>query len=127
MLNFATLIAPFGLPAPIVEAKPKVRIRAYSPQYYQWLGAAKPQPVVVPQPAVEMYKKIMPDDADHECGMCGGEGSILIRKTGRYVSCARCMGKGFLVEADMKRHAAYLKRKEEGRPMNVTYKNHYVA
>ena len=121
MLNFAALIAPFGLTAPIVEAKPKVRIRAYSKEYYQWLEAAKPKP------AVEMYKKMMPDDADHECGMCEGKGSILIRKTGRYVSCARCMGKGFLVEADLKRHAAYLKRKEEGRPMDVTYKNHYVA
>ncbi|MBM7454480.1 cytochrome c5 [Oceanisphaera litoralis] len=94
-------------------AAPKPRIRAYSPEYWEWLGVAQPVPAVEPEPAVE---QIVPA-IDTVCSCCKGTG-VYVGRTYQ-TRCARCKGDGILQPGHIKAFATWQSARAAGMPRVV--------
>lgn len=100
------------------EKPEKIRIRAYSPEYYEWIGGPKSTP---PTPAKQL---VMESSHGKKCTCCKGTGEYHLTRSNTYVSCAKCAGKGYVTPIDEARSRAYFKRRTEGQPMDTSYEDY---
>ncbi|URQ88251.1 MULTISPECIES: hypothetical protein [unclassified Pseudoalteromonas] len=101
---------------PVAE---KIRIRAYSAEYYEWIGQSIPMPEKSPEiKAVELIKASSNGKA---CRACDGTGLYRIHKHNKDIPCAKCAGKGYITPIDEARSKAYTARRNAGLPMDASH------
>lgn len=102
--------------APTVrEVAEKVRIRAYSKEYYQWIG----QPM--PSSPIRSVAQIAADAMGKKCKSCAGTGLYRLHKFNKDIPCAKCAGKGIVTMIDEARTKAYIERRASGKVMSTSH------
>lgn len=102
------------------QQQERIRIRAYSPEYYEWIGESKPTP---PAPSAAR-QLVMESSHGKKCTCCKGTGQYHLTRSNTYVSCAKCAGKGYVTPIDEARSRAYYQRRTEGQPMDMSYEDY---
>lgn len=101
------------LDKPVAE---KIRIRAYSDEYYQWIGKDIPMPEK--KPTASAQELIKASSNGKTCASCSGTGKYRMHKFNQDIPCAKCAGKGYITPIDEARSKAYAARKSAGLPMD---------
>lgn len=97
----------------------KVRIRAYSARYYEWIG--QPMPVAEKAPQIRSVAQIAADAMGKKCKSCAGTGLYRLHKFNKDIPCAKCAGKGIVTMIDEARTKAYIERRASGKVMSVSH------
>lgn len=97
----------------------KRRIRAYSPEYYEWVGIEQPKPKKTAQEVVQAVIKASSNG--ETCKGCDGTGKYHLYKYNKDIACAKCAGKGYTTPIDTARGKAYQQRKVSGLPMDTSH------
>lgn len=103
-------------PAEVVE---KVRIRAYSDDYYKWLAMDSKA-----RAKIEV-SRIVEEAKGSGCSRCGGTGIFQFDNGNRGV-CHQCAGSGTVTAVDAARTAKYWKRLESGASMDKHYSQYML-
>lgn len=97
----------------------KIRIRAYSEEYYQWIGKRIPTPEKSPE--INAVEAIVESVAGTHCKACNGTGLYRIHKHNKDIPCAKCAGKGKVTAIDEARSRAYAARRAKGLAMSTSH------
>ena len=97
----------------------KIRIRAYSDEYYQWIG--KDIPMSEKKPTIDAQELIKASSNGKTCTACSGTGKYRMHKFNQDIPCAKCAGKGYITPIDEARGEAYMARKRAGLPMDAKH------
>ncbi|WP_165735040.1 hypothetical protein [Pseudoalteromonas sp. C8] len=96
----------------------KVRIRAYSSEYYTWIGQCIPMPAKSPK--INAVDQIVTSAKGTACKRCNATG-IFALNNGTATTCYKCAGSGTITAIDEARTAKYWARKNSGQAMSKHY------
>lgn len=103
------------LTATVAPKADKVRIRAYSDDYYKWLSHDMPAPVKTPQ--ILSVEQIVATAKGKPCKRCDETGTFVL-DSGKKTICYQCAGSGRITAIDEARTAKYWERKNSGATMD---------
>ncbi|MDG1858778.1 MAG: hypothetical protein P8I94_06735 [Emcibacteraceae bacterium] len=105
-----------------IHVPTKPRIRAYSPEYYEWI-----EPEMEEAPVQLPVQETVTPVVVGKCKKCDGKGTWYYRIGRCNLPCGRCGGDGKLTAEDVTRHANYETRKASGKPMAVNFTQFFTA